>query len=241
MKRTMLLAGAIAVLLSISSVPCFADRPANGLQFRIGGMYLEHDGDLWRDTEEVFTIVDSSDFEEMTVGFSFITAPHNNFEIGLNADFYDGTYYSQYSEWTDEFGFPIFHDANLAIMPLTVDFRYLPWGRYRMRPGGRQVKQPVFYLGGGVGFNLWYYEEIGDFIDFDDEEFPVITDQFEDSGAAFETHVLAGVEFPVAPRLNLLVQGRYSWSDDTLGEDFSGFGEIDLSGATISVGGSFRF
>jgi hypothetical protein len=185
MKRTMLLAGAIAVLMSVSSVPCFAERPANAFQFRIGGMYLEHDGDLWRDTEEVFTIVDSSDFEELTIGFSFVTAPHNNFEIGLNADFYDENLFSRYTEWTDEFGYPIYHDTNLEIIPLTVDFRFLPWGRYRIRSGGRQVKQPVFYFGGGVGINLWDYEEYGDFINFADPELPVIYDWFEDSGAAF--------------------------------------------------------
>ncbi len=241
MKRAMLLAGAVAMLMSVSTVPCFAERPVNGIQLRMGAMHLDHEGDLWRDTEEIFTIEDSSDFEEMTIGFSFVTAPNNHLEIGLNADFYDGTFYSQYREWTDTEGFPIYHDTNLAIMPLTADFRYLPWGRYRIRPGGRQIRKPVFYIGAGIGVSFWYYEEIGDFIDFDDPELPIITDQFEDSGAAFETHVLAGLEIPVAPRFNLVVEGRYSWADDTMGEDFAGFGEIDLSGTMFSVGGSFRF
>jgi hypothetical protein len=241
MKRPILLAGTIAMLLSVPSALCFAQRPTNAFQFRIGGMMLEHDGDLWRDTEKVFTIVDDSQFEEVIVGFSFVTAPSNYFEIGLNADLYDASFFSRYREYLDEFGYPIFHDMHLTMVPLTVDFRFLPGGRYRIRHGGRQVRKPVVYIGAGGGINLWNYEEIGEFIDFDDEDWPIFFDQFEDSGAAFETHVMAGLELPVAPRFNLVFEGRYSWSEDTMGEDFADFGDIDLSGAMASVGGSFRF
>jgi hypothetical protein len=245
MKRTTLIAGAIVLLLSASSTLIFAQpsrngRSANSFQFRIGGFLPDGGGDLWEDNAEVFTL-SASDFDDVTVGFSFVRPFSNNFEVGLNVDLYDGTVLSRYADYFDEFDFPIYHDTTLEMVPLTVDVRFLPFGRYRMRHGGRQVLKPVLYVGAGAGVNLWAYEEIGDFIDFSVPELPIFPGRFEDSGAAFETHVLAGVELPLSPSFNLLLEGRYSWSEDTLGEDFSGFGDIDLGGVWINVGGSFRF
>jgi hypothetical protein len=244
MNRTTLIAGFIAVMLSASLTTSFAGpqtgRPDNSFQVRIGGFMPEGGGDLWPDNEEVFTL-SISDFDDVTLGLSYIRPISNNFEVGLNADFYDQTVLSSYIDYFDEFGYPILHDTNLQMMPLTVDFRLLPGGRYRMRPGGRQVLKPVPYIGAGLGINLWSYEEYGDFINFEDPELPIEYWWFEDSGTAFETHVLAGIELPLSPTFNVVLEGRYSWSDDDLDEDFAGFGEIDLSGVLISVGGSFRF
>jgi hypothetical protein len=96
-------------------------------------------------------------------------------------------------------------------------------------------------VGAGAGINLWEYEEVGDFIDFSDLELPIFYGRFKDSGATLELHVMGGIELPLSPNFNLLLEGRYSWSEDTLGNDFAGFGDIDLGGASISVGGAFRF
>jgi hypothetical protein len=245
MKRTTLLAGLIALLLLASTTPGFSQPSRSGyldnsVQFRIGGFMPEGGGDLWVDNAEVFSLR-ASDFDDVTVGFSFIMPFSNNFELGLNADFYDGTVLSSYLDYFDESDFPIFHDTTLEMTPLTVDFRFLPAGRYRLRHGGRQVLKPVPYVGAGAGVNFWSYKEIGDFIDFSLPELPIFRGRFEDSGAAFETHLLAGVELPLSPSFNLLFEGRYSWSKATLGEDFAGFGDIDMSGLWINVGGSFRF
>jgi hypothetical protein len=38
-----------------------------------------------------------------------------------------------------------------------------------------------------------------------------------------------------------MFEGRYSWSDDNLSRDFAGFGDIELGGASVFVGGAFRF
>ena len=70
---------------------------------------------------------------------------------------------------------------------------------------------------------------------------PIFPGRFKDSGAAFETHLLAGVELPLSPNFNLVLEGRYSWSETTMGDDFAGFGDIDMGGLWINVGGSFRF
>ena len=207
-------------------------------QFRLGGFFPDGESAFWDDTEESFTL-DVSDFDDAILGLSFVGSFNNHVEAGLNIDFYEGESFSAVRGFVDEDGFPIFHDSWLRTVPLTIDVRFLPFGRYRQRPQGRNVLQPVFYLGGGVGLTYWEYEEEGDFVDFTNDE--IFFDRFIDDGFAFETHALAGLELPFGRTWSLLLEGRYSWADDDLGGDFAGLGEIDLSGPSAYIGGSFHF
>jgi hypothetical protein len=69
----------------------------------------------------------------------------------------------------------------------------------------------------------------------------VVFDSFKDSGAAFSAHALAGIELPVSHNMGLLIEGRYTWSEENLGSDFAGLGDLDLGGTSISVGLSYSF
>ena len=212
----------------------------NTVQVRLGGFFPSGDSDFWDETEEVFTL-DASDFDDFILGFSFVHSINNDFEVGLNVDFYEETALSQYRGFVDESDLPILHDTQLELVPVTVDVRFLPGGRYRIRPGGRRVIKPVFYVGAGVGLNLWDYEEFGDFLDFTEDPPEIFPDFFRDSGTAFEAHLLAGAELPLGRMTNMLIEGRYSSSDDDLSGDFAGLGELDLSGYSFYWGLSFRF
>jgi hypothetical protein len=245
MKRLTFTIALIAILLAVSLTPAVAQGrgrgyPDNAFQIRLGQFFAAGGGDLWNDNEEFFTM-DISDFNDIVWGFSFVNGFSNQLEIGLNVDFYSESVFSSYRDYVDEAGFPIYHDTRLDLMPATVDLRFLPGGRYRMRPGGRQVLKPTFYIGGGGGLNFWEYEEVGDFIDFGLDPPEVFYSRYKDSGTAWEAHALAGFELPLSPGFNFLVEGRYSWSEDTLGGSLAGLGDIDLGGYSLSVGGSFRF
>lgn len=213
-----------------------ADR---AFQIRLGGFFLEGGGEFWDDTERTFTL-DDSDFDDVVVGFSLIRSVNNYVEVGFNVDFYAETVLSDYRRFVDEDGFAIFHDSELSMVPMTVDVRVLPGGRHRIR-GPRRVLKPVFYVGAGAGLNYWEYEEVGDFLDFDEDPPEVVFERFNDEDLAFEVHALAGFELPLSRRLNLLFEGRYSWFEDDLGEDFEGLGEIELGGFWVHGGASFRF
>lgn len=240
MARSLSTLFAIAVVLVGSSATAHAQGFGPGpsdraFQFRLGGFFPAGDGALWSDNEEVFTL-DVSDFDDLALGFSYVASISNYMELGFNVDFYDSTVLSGYRDYVDEDGFLILHDTTLETLPLTADLRLLPLGRYRNRPGGRAVRQPVPYVGGGIGMTLWEYEEVGDFIDFGDPAMPVFFDRFVDDGVAFEAHVLAGIELPLSPNVNFLLEGRYAWADDT-----TALGEIDLGGFSGYGGLSFRF
>ena len=211
-----------------------------GLQLRLGGFFPAGGGEFWDETEAVFRF-DSSDLDGFMAGATWSLALSNNFELGLNADFYYGDDRTSYRDIVDTFENEILHDVRLEQIPLTVDLRLLPAGRYRLRgsAGQYQVRRPVPYLGVGVGANIWSYEEVGDFVDFDTLE--VFSASFQDEGVALVTSAVVGVEIPVGPGWNFTLEGRYYWSDDELGNDFEGLGRLQMDGAAAFVGGSWRF
>lgn len=236
-----MIAAALALPLSATGASAQGPWPArNAFQLRLGYFFPEGGGDLWDGNEQAFTL-DASDFDDFSFGLGWVHSYSNLVETGVNLDFYGSRVRSSYRDYVDSGGFPIFHDTRLGETPLTVDVRFLPGGRHRLRPGGRAVRKPVFYVGAGLGVVFWYYEEYGDFIDFTVDELPIFPGSFRDSGTAFEYHGLAGVELPLGRTTHLLFEARYSKADANLGGDFDGLGKIELGGPSLHGGLSFRF
>ena len=210
-------------------------QPDRSFQVRLGGFFLDGDGDFWANSESVFTL-DESDFDGASFGMTYSHGFNRFLELDLNADFTDETSVSDYRDFVDGSGFPIFHDSTLKTSPLTVGVRFLPLGR-----GQAGRTKPVLFLGAGAGVNFWQYEEFGDFIDFADPANPIILGDFRERGAAYVTYGVCGLEIPLAPAFNLGVEARYFSSDDELNDDFSGLGTLDMSGWKASVSANWRF
>ncbi len=245
MRRAVPITLALALALSVATTArAQGPHPGHEFQFRFGGFFPAGGGTLWDDNEATFTL-DESDFNDFSFGFTYVAPIHNRFELGFNLDFYDSTVRSAYRDFTDQDGFQIFHDSRLEMIPATVDFRFLPTGRYVMRgsgkEAGRHVLHPVPYLGAGAGFLFWSYEEVGDFIDFDIVPNEVFFGRFVEDGLTFETHVLAGIELPMSPTWSFMAEGRYSWANDTPDGDFAGLGSLELGGFYAYVGIAVRF
>jgi hypothetical protein len=217
-----------------------AGRLDNAFQLRLGGFQPTGNSTFWSDSETTFTLT-TSDFSNLVVGSSYVASLANHLEVGLNVDVYSSTYPSGYRDLVDQDGFPIIHDSTLSMVPLTVDLRLLPAGRYRGGSSGRRALKPVFYIGGGLGANFWEYSETGDFVDFSDPDLLIFGATFSDSGTAFQTSATTGLEVPVSPGFQVTFEGRYSWSKAELKGDLGGLGEIDLGGLALYVGASFRF
>jgi hypothetical protein len=230
------------LLLIVGGGPAAAQSGGarQAFQTRFGWFFPSGGGELWDTNEEVFTL-SASDFDGFRFGLTYLRAFSNQLEMGVNLDFYSERVFSSYRDWVDEDYYPINHDTRLSSYPLTVDFRFLPGGRYKRRPQGREVVHPVFYLGGGAGINFWSYEEVGDFLDFGFDPPVIFYDRFRDDGSALTVHVLAGVELPVSPRFNVVLEGRHSWSNADLGGSLSGLGTLELGGTSGFFGLSWRF
>jgi hypothetical protein len=245
MKRTAILAASALALLCLTATaaagqPIPQRLPQHAVQLRFGYFFPQGDGTLWNDATDRFTL-SPDDFNGPSWGLSFVTAINNNVEVGVHGDWYGQTVISEERYFVDEFGFAVVHDTTLEQRPFAVDLRLIPGGRYRAGASGRSVMKPVFYVGAGIGVDIWDYEETGDFVDTGDPTLPIYFGSFRESGETLEARVLAGLELPLSPGFNLLFEGRYSWAEDDLTEDLAGLESIDLGGAWGFVGASFRF
>jgi len=242
MKRYLAAATIVAATL-LAAGPAAAAPPGRGgaFNFRFGGFFPSGNGDFWSANEAAFTL-DHSDFNGLIGGVGYTVPINNYFEFDVNADFYAAASGSADRFYEDQDGYPILHDTRLAIFPMTVGFRVLPAGRYARRgaEGKHYVRRPVPYLGVGFGMSYWLYEEEGDFVATD---LTIVYDRLTDSGLAFETHAMIGIEFPVAPEWNVTLEVRHAWAEATPGGAFAYVnpGELDLGGTSVFVGGSLRF
>ena len=237
MKNKVLRGAAVAAITLWLAMSGALAGDAGRMQFRIGGFLPDGDDAFWSDVENTFTL-DVSEFDDLILGVSFVHPWGDHFEVGFNVDLYDNTVVSAVDGFVDGAGLPILHDTNLTMLPVSMDFRVLPFGHHRVGKS-RQSYRPVLYLGGGIGSVFWEYEEIGEFVDFTTDE--IFFDHFVDEGVAFATHALAGIELPFSSGWGVMMEVKRTWADDTPGGDFGGLGKLDLGGTTVSAGATLRF
>ena len=125
-------------------------------QFRLGTFFPSGGGEFFEENEDVFTF-DASDLNGWSFGFTYVIPMSPRIELGLNLDYGEGTDVTQYRDVVDEDGFPTLHDTRLRVAPASVDVRFLPGGRSARRGAHGQyaAKKPIFYVGAGLGANLF--------------------------------------------------------------------------------------
>jgi opacity protein-like surface antigen len=231
MKRAL----AVVALVVLAMVP----RPAaaSDLDVRIGALFPSADSILFDDNEELYGFgpgfpLEDSDWIGVYGGaeWRFRVAP--SLWLGFHLDGYGRTLDTEYLDFERPDGFPIRQSLNLNILPVGASLRWMP------RDGRREVSP---YVGGGIDAVFYEYEEFGDFIDFFDDDLPVVPDHFQDDGTAFGAHVFVGVRVPVSDDISLLGEARYLWARTDMGEDFGPDLEIDLGGVSATFGISIRF
>jgi hypothetical protein len=228
---------AIAVLgLAVCTlVP--ATARASDLDLRIGAFWPQADTNLFDDNEELYGFGEDlplrdSDWTGVYGGaeWRFRMAP--SLWLGFHIDGYGRSLDTEYLDFERPSGRPIQQTLKLSIIPVGASVRWMP------RDGRRDISP---YFGGGIDAVFYKYEEFGDFIDFFDDELPVVGDHFVDDGAAFGAHVFAGLRVPVTDDISLLGEARYLWARTDMGDDFGPDLEIDLGGVSATFGVSIRF
>ncbi len=94
------------------------------------------------------------------------------------------------------------------------------------------------YLGGGIGATYYKLKQKGDFVDFVD--LSIFEAKIESEAWGFAQHVFAGLDLKLTRNFGLVLEGRYHWSRADIGDDFVGFDPINLDGARVMAGFSWR-
>lgn len=226
---------AVVALAALALVPLPAE--ASELDLRIGAFFPRADSSLFDDNRELYGFgendpVEKSDWIGAYGGaeWRFRVAP--SLYVGLHLDGYGRTIHTEYRGYERPSGLPIEQSLKLNIVPLGATLRWVP------RDGRRDVSP---YLGAGVDVVFYKYEEFGDFIDFFDDDLPVVEDHFIDEGAALGVHALAGLRVPVSDDISVIGEVKYLWARTDMGDDFGPDLRIDLSGASATLGINLRF
>jgi hypothetical protein len=146
---------------------------------------------------------------------------------------------SEFRHYVDSLNQPIQQTTRFIRVPVTIGIR-----QYLLAPGrsiGRFAWIPsrfAPYVGAGVGGMYYRFQQQGDFVDSTLAIFP---STYESKGWALTGYGRAGIDYSLNPWLALTTEARYMVGNTALSSDFQGFGRLDLSGLSTTVGLTFRF
>lgn len=204
-------------------------EPNGQFRFRLGLFEPVGGSEGWDEVFEGFT-GQPSDLRDFVWGTDFLWRTGRHTAVLFGFSYYGGATTSGYEDWVGDDGSEIRHTTSLDTWDLTAAFLY--------RFGGKGVRP---YLGIGGGFVSWRLTDEGYFIDFGAAGQPVIWAWYGAQGSTFEAFGLAGIDIPINPRWSIIIEGRYRYATDDLRDDFSGFGELDLTGYEITGGFGVNF
>ena len=147
---------------------------------------------------------------------------------------------SEFRHYVDSLNQPIQQTTRFTRVPVTIGVR-----QYLLAPGrsiGRFAWIPsrfAPYVGVGVGGMYYRFQQQGDFVDM--QTLAVFPSTYESKGWAVTGYGRAGFDYSLNPLLALATEARYLAGNAALSSDFQGFGRLDLSGLSTTVGLTFRF
>lgn len=163
---------------------------------------------------------------EWNLGFG----PH--IEIGLGGAYYQRSVPMVYRDYVNKDRSEIQSDFKLRLIPAQAVVRFLPFGT----PGKFQP-----YVGAGLGVVTWRYSEVGDFIDFNDNN-NVYRARYVANGTSSGPVLLAGFRAPLGGDIYALTfEGRYQGGEGTLNTNDFLDKKLDLGGTSWRVGFLIRF
>jgi len=206
-------------------------------------------------------------FQGGSFSFSYELFLDKVFSLVFSIDSYSKTQYGYYKDYVGysfdegDFAFPNDyegdftpgHSLKLSITPIQVSLVCSPFGRR-----GKLIP----YIGAGIGYYFWSVTMRGDMIDFSDlntytdPDFGDVTvfgiwpvdakdsgkiRNFSDLYDHLGVHILGGLTVPVANKLNLNAELKYSYAKGIFTESFVGFDTLDLCGFQFSFGINYRF
>ena len=247
MARPIRFAMIAATLLAVAATSSSAQSAGNGYLFHspditvsVRGGYSRADArsDVFDDVTTNLTL-DRGDFSSLTAGADLAVHVTSRADVVFSAGFSRASQKSEFRDLVDNNDLPIEQTTTFERIPLTANLRI------NLGASGRSIgslawipSRVVPYVGAGVGAMRYRFKQDGDFVNFNTNAvFPAVLDS---DGWALVGQAMAGVDYNFSPQFGLSFDARYLHARGELGTSFKGYEKIDLSGATATVGLSFR-
>lgn len=249
MRSTSIVRGAAVALLAATAllVPATAQAQSDFMLKRpsatvslFGGWAVPGEGsDLFGFARDQVTL-EEGDFESPLVIAEGALRMSEHFDLTAGLEVSSRTVSTEMRDWVTSDDRPIPQTTRFTRTRLHVG------ARAYLLPRGRSISRFAWipnrwspYVGGGVGVTRFEFEQVGDFVDY--ETLDIFADELEAVGDGFTTHVLAGVQLSLTPRLLLRGEYRHVWGNGSPDStDFYDFEDVDLSGSAAIIGVSVR-
>jgi hypothetical protein len=214
-------------------------KPRKYLGLRIGAFFPDTNSGIFDMITDELTL-EKDNFDTWDFGVDLGFNIHNRIDLVFSLDKSEQTKNSEFRDYVDDQGFPITQSTKFSQIPITAGIKYLLVQR------GRQVGQYAWlparivpYLSGGAGILQYKFEQVGDFVDYSTME--IFHAVLKSSDNVPIICLGCGVEYNIVKSLYLTVDLKYSWADDDLSQDFTGFDPIDLGGIRLTTGIQWHF
>jgi hypothetical protein len=239
---------ALATVLALGfALPAYAQHGGDGylfhapsvrLSLRAGYDHANANSDVF-DQAVTDLSLNKKDFSGLTLGGEIAFALGSRFDLSIDGGYSRANKGSDFRHFIDNNNLPIEQTTTFERAPIMGNLRFY------LTPTGRNVgrlawipNKVVPWVGAGGG-TMWYrFRQQGDFVDFQTSN--VFASSFSSTGWTPAAQGMAGVDVSITPLIALRGEGRYVWAKAPLGQDFSGFNRIDLSGVQGTLGLTFR-
>lgn len=214
---------AAAIILSILVVG-LVPLTAQSLNLKIGLFQPNMNSDLWETNMENLAL-NKQDMQDLIYALEYEIFIHSRFAISLELWHYEKEHYSAYKDYEYDDGSPINQNLALSISSLELNVKVYPTSY-------RRAFNP--FIGAGIGIYRWIYEQWGDFINF--EDWTVFEGYADTRAYTLGFNGRAGFVFRFRRSVGFSFEAKYQYLKGQLSSLFEGFGKLDMSGLTLSIG-----
>jgi hypothetical protein len=214
-------------------------KPRGSIGFRGNWLFSRANSDWYSFVTDQLTL-GRKDFNAPGFAADASFAVSRRADAVVGVDFNQAKSDSEYRDFVDNDRLPINQTTRLRTTAITGSLKFalvergLEVSRLAWVP-----KHIVPYAGAGGGALRYDLQQYGDFVDFQTNR--IFASTFSSAGWAPVAHAFAGVDVLVLKRVYVTIEGRYQWSNATLGNTWVDFEPIDLAGFKLAAGASFIF
>lgn len=218
-------------------------HPRGTIGVRFGRTFARADSDVFDQTMDLFTL-DRGDFDAFTFGVDVTSWVTESYDALISVTYSRSSANSEYIDWVGSDDLPIEQETRLSQLMASLGLKVYPTSR------GRAVGQLAWiprrmvpYVGLTGGLLRYSFEQSGEFIRFQTEDFDIVEDEVTTGGWTPVGQLLAGVELGLTSDAVLLLESRFTAASASPSEsqDFRGFDRIDLMGLQATAGVALRF
>lgn len=214
-------------------------KPNASISLRLGFARADAGSEVFDFAQEYLTLK-RHDFDGIQMAIDGGVLLGRQTEIVFSVGVTSRTAQSNYRDWVDNNDMEIEQETRFSRVPITLGLRYyftpvmekvgsFAWVPARVLP----------YISAGGGIIRYRFEQTGDFVDFRTND--IFFGSLSSSGESPVLYGAAGLQLGITPHSALITELRYDRANAPMSTQFSGFGNIDLSGASLTTGLRFRF